>query len=374
MKTQALMLLSLTVGILAILLPHAVAAEDTPPAKSSSKVIPVALVGCAHIHTPAFIATLKRRAAEFQVKCVWDHDAARAAKRAAELGVPVVDDLAKVWSDPEIKAVIICSETDRHLELVTAAAQAHKHIYAEKPLGMGATDAYGMANAIKNAGVLFETGYFMRGDDKILFLKDQIAHGHFGKITRIHAANCHSGALGGWFDGEWRWMADPKVAGIGGFGDLGTHSLDIMLWLLGNVKQVTAAVSSGTARYPGCDETGEGLLLFDNGAIGVLSAAWDDVANPVTLEICGTEGHATVVNNQLFYQSQHVDGADGKKPWTQLPPGQAHPLDLFLDAVAGQKEVPLVTAGQAAYRSAVMEALYQGARQQQWTTPARPPE
>jgi predicted dehydrogenase len=49
-----------------------------------------------------------------------------------------------------------------------------------------------------------------------------------GKITRARGSNCHSGSLGGWFDKEYRWMADPKIAGVGAFGDLGTHKLDIL--------------------------------------------------------------------------------------------------------------------------------------------------
>ena len=57
------------------------------------------------------------------------------------------------------------------------------------------------------------------------------------------------------------------------------------------------------------------MMIFDNGTLGSLVAGWDDVADPVTLEISGTEGHATVVEGKLFFQSKHVEGADGKKPW-----------------------------------------------------------
>ena len=100
----------------------------------------VALVGCAHIHTPGFIKRLQARD-DVTVAAVWDHDAARAQQRAAELGAPVVTDLAAVWDNPAISAVIICSETDRHLPLVLAAAHAGKHLFVEKPLGLGAADA-----------------------------------------------------------------------------------------------------------------------------------------------------------------------------------------------------------------------------------------
>ncbi len=285
-----------------------------------------------------------------------------------ELGVPVVQDVAVIWADPEIKAVVICSETDRHEELVNAAAKAHKHVYAEKPLGMGGADAYAMAKAIDDAGILFQTGYFMRGDRNILFLKQQIDKGAFGKITRVRGSNCHNGALGGWFDGEWRWMADPKVAGVGAFGDLGTHSLDILVWLMGPVSRVTATISPGTARYAGCDELGEGILIFNDGVIGTLAAGWDDVANPVSLEICGTEGHATIVNGQLHYYSK--DGKEVPAAKLDLPTALTAPLDRFLDAAEGKKNVPLVTPDEAAYRSAVMEALYQSAAGQKWVSVA----
>jgi predicted dehydrogenase len=218
---------------------------DEPSAQAAP--VQVALVGCAHIHTPGFIEILKQRK-DIKVKCVWDRDPAKTKSRAADLGVPVVDDVAVIWADPQIKAVVICSETDQHEALVTAAARAHKHMYAEKPLGMGGKDALAMARAINEAGVLFQTGYFMRGDKNLQFIKQQIDHGTFGKITRIRGSNCHGGALGGWFDDEYRWMANPKVAGVGAYGDLGTHSLDILIWLMGDVSRVTATVSAGTPR------------------------------------------------------------------------------------------------------------------------------
>jgi predicted dehydrogenase len=252
--------------------------------------------------------------------------------------------------------------------LVLAGAAAKKYLFVEKPLGMGAEDAYRMADAIEEAGLLFQTGYFMRGDPIHLFLREQINEGKLGKITRIRHSNCHDGSLRGAFDTEWRWMADPVQAGGGGFADLGTHSLDILLWLMGNVTSVTATIDVATGRYGNCDEYGEGLLQFENGAIGSLAAGWVDVAHPVRLILSGTEGHAHVANGQLYFQSKHVHGADGKAPWTKLPEAWPHAFELFLDALRGEK-VPLVGAREAAVRSAVMEALYQGARTQQWVEP-----
>ncbi|WP_428937963.1 Gfo/Idh/MocA family protein [Fontivita pretiosa] len=337
-------------------------------------MLSLALVGGAHIHTPGFLKILQKRAS-VKLAAVWDHDAARAQRRAAEAGgAQVVDDVAEIWRDPQIRAVIICSETNRHESLVCAAAQAGKHLFVEKPLGIGAADAHRMANAIERAGAIFQTGYVSRGWPPILWLRQHVQQGTFGKITRARASICHSGALGGWFDSEWRWMADLEQAGVGAFGDLGTHGLDILIWLLGEVESVTAALDPGTGRYPNCDETGEALLRFKNGTIATLAAAWDDLANPVQYLISGTEAHAAIIQDELYVVS-HKLGLDGKTPIkaADCPKGWPHPLDLFLDAVeGGAGQTPpgssalLVGAQEAAYRSAVMEKIYLSARSRAW--------
>jgi predicted dehydrogenase len=255
----------------------------------------VALVGVAHIHTPGFVKRLLARD-DVQVKYVWDPQPERAQRRAEELSAQVVAAPDIIWPDKTVDAAIICSETNRHEGLILSAAAAKKHVFVEKPLGMGAKDAYRMADAIEQVGVLFQTGYFMRGMPVHRFLREQIQAGNLGKVTRVRMSNCHAGSLKGWFDTDWRWMADPQVAGCGAFGDLGTHRLDIMLWWMGDPVTVTADVDVATGRYGDCDEYGEGLLKFEGGAIGVLAGGWVDLADPVPLLVSGTEGHAYVAN------------------------------------------------------------------------------
>lgn len=336
-------------------------------------MLTLALVGTAHIHTPGFVKRLNARD-DVQVKYVWDHQPERAEKWAGELNTQVIDDLQAIWDDAGIAGVVICSETHRHEELVLAAAAANKHMFVEKPLGMGADDAYRMAEAIERAGVLFQTGYFMRSQGIHRFLRDEIAQGHLGKVTRVRMSNCHSGSLGGWFDTDYRWMADPAIAGCGAYGDLGTHRLDIMLWMMGDPVRVTADVGVATGRYGDCDEYGEGMCKFEGGAIGVLAGGWVDLADPVPILISGTEGHAYVCQGQLYYKSSHVEGADGKEPWTDLPEDLPHAFELFLDAVGHSvsalgQDVPLVDVREAAVRSAVMEAMYEAAKTGTWVKP-----
>jgi len=165
-------------------------------------------------------------------------------------------------------------------------------------------------------------------------------------------------------------MADPKIAGVGGFGDLGTHKLDILMWLLGDIDSVTADTKVVTGRYGDCDECGEGLIQFKNGTVATLAAGWVDVADPVQLLISGTEAHAVVVNDRLYYKNKKIEGADGVEPFTKLPAAPQAPLHQFINAVAGQKDQPLVTPADAAARVSVMEALYKAARERTWCRPA----
>jgi predicted dehydrogenase len=338
----------------------------------------IAFVGCAHIHTPGFVKRLRERSgfpsSDVQVKYLWDPNPVRSEHTAQTLGQgEVVSNVKTIWKDPSIDGVVICSETDAHKKLVLAAAKAGKHMFVEKPLGLGSRDSLQMARAVGAAGVKFQTGYFSRSLAVYRFIRQEIEAGRFGTITRAQAWNCHSGALGDWFATkpnepalDWRWMADPKRAGCGAFGDLGTHMLDILMWLLGDIEAVTAIIRPVINRYEGCDETGQAMIRFASGVTGSLTAGWVDVANPVTLMVAGTQAHASVINGQLFYACKEIPGADGKTPM-ELPEDMTlpHAFNLFIDALNG-KDVPLVSVHEAAARVRVMEAMYTASRKGRW--------
>lgn len=324
----------------------------------------IALISAAHIHTPKFISLLLARP-ELSVKFVWDDNETRGQATAENLTATYTSNVHDIWSDDSIEAVVICSETNKHEQLVLEAAKAKKHMFVEKPLGFAEEDAKKMATVIKEADVIFQTGFFMRGWSFHLFLKEQIEKGHFGKITRIRHSNCHAGSLKKWFDKDWRWMADPSIAGCGAFGDLGAHSLDILIWLMGEVAEVTSTIDVVTNHYEGCDEFGEAMLRFKNGTVGTIAAGWVDVAQPFRLQISGTEGHAIVLGDDLYFESEFVEGSSLENIWTDLPDLQPHAFELFLDAIAG-KDVPLISADEAAYQNTVMEAIYKANETRSW--------
>ena len=83
----------------------------------------IALAGVAHIHAPNFVKRLQERSG-VEVVSLWDHDRARAERYAKEIGCRICGEAEELWNDPEVDAVVVCSETDRHAALVPAAAKA----------------------------------------------------------------------------------------------------------------------------------------------------------------------------------------------------------------------------------------------------------
>jgi len=334
---------------------------------ADEKSLRLALLGVAHIHTPVFLQILKSRE-DVKLTHIWDHDAARAGKFAAECGAKVAKSAAEVLGDSGVQGVVILSETSLHAGLAIAAAKAAKHVFIEKPIAASAKDASEIADALEKAQVLFTTGYHLRAIPKYIFVKENIDKGNLGKIVRVHCSFSNDCVLQGAFDQELKWTTDPKWGGLGSFADIGTHALDMLMWMIGDVEAVTAELRTVTGRYPGCDESGQGLIRFTNGVTGTIAAGWVEPQNPVGLLVSGTEGHAAIFNDRLHLRTPKVQGADGARPWGKLPAGPDHPLLQFVSAVAGQKGLPLVTPREAAARVKVMEALYQAARQHKWVT------
>jgi predicted dehydrogenase len=337
--------------------------------KSSTKArnnITLALLGGAHIHAPNF-ANRMADAENVQTKYVWDPSRETAEARQEVTGGEIVDNPATIYNDPEIDGIVVCSETNLHPELVIPAANAGKHLFVEKPVGMNGRQAARIANAVNNSGVIFQTGYFMRSSGVNQKIRSLIQDGALGDITRLRLSNVHSGAIGGWFDGEWRWMADVNQAGVGAFGDLGSHVFDLLLWFMegDKPKSCTGFINKVLERYPGCDEYGEGMVAFESGAVATVAGGWVDHANPNQVKVSGTKGHVRVTNGDLFLRIPDWD-TDASEPYTDLPENWGHPLELFFDAVAGADNVPLITADEAADVNRVVTEIYNAHNNGRW--------
>jgi predicted dehydrogenase len=336
-------------------------------------MVVLGFVGCANCHTPWILKVIKARS-DARVKAVYEHDRDRAARLTSGMGCQIVSDASAIWDDPEIAGVFICSENDRKAADAERAAAARKPIFVEKPFGYGASDALSAARKLEDAGILFSSGYRTRSEGMFIFLRDQMKRGSFGKLTRIRYITAHGGALNaGASNPDLAWMSDPAQAAGGAFFDLGVHALDAIMWLAGEkVVSATAAVGRAKERQGGgdLDDYGEGLVRFESGAIGSMAGASVDVEQPVRCIISGTEGHAHVVNQKLYFRSSRVPGADGKAPFSELPPDRPLAFDIFIDALAGKGDGSFITATEAARVNSVHEAMRIGAREGRWVEPA----
>ena len=338
----------------------------------------IALLGASHIHTRGFVDVLAART-DVSVAAVWDPDPAIAGKYAAKFQCRTAPDAASVLGMPDLDAVIVLSQTNRHEELVRQIARARKHCFVEKPLGMGLADARNMMRALEGAGMIFHMGYFNRTIPAHRLLRRLVAEQAFGAISRMRLVFGTPAAINGAFRSDWEWMADPKQAGVGAFGDLGTHKLDLLLYLIGDtarLEAVTASFSRPLGRYAEGEECGEAILRFDNGTIATLAASWVDLVEPSSLLITGTKGHAVIRNapgmphndwnNKLFLLTDAVEGATGKEPWTDLPEALPRPLEQYIAAVVHGERDHLVSVREAAYSSYVMDMISKAAAERRW--------
>ena len=339
-----------------------------------------ALLGASHIHTPGFSEIMGARS-DVEVVAVWDPDPAISQKYADKFHCRSMSEVSSLLNIPDLDAVVVLSQTNLHQSLVLQTAEAKKHCFVEKPLAMGLADGKKMKQALEEANVIFQTGYFKRYLPEHRFLRQLMKECRFGKISRVRLDFGTTAIFNDIFHSDWLWMTDPARAGVGAFGDLGTHLLDLLLYLmddLAELEAVTAVFTRPLKKYPDCEECGEALLRFDNGTLASIAAGWLDWVEPTSLIISGTGGHAQIrgtagtphhdTQNDLFLLIKDMPGADGKQPWTDLPEVMPSPLDLFMNAVVRNHTEPLISVREAANRSYVMEAINKAAAEQRWVS------
>ena len=162
-------------------------------------------------------------------------------------------------------------------------------------------------------------------------------------------------------------MTDLEQAGVGGFGDLGSHVMDLLLWFMQEDSPVacTGYIDKVLERYPDCDEYGESMIRFESGAVATLAAGWVDHVNPNEIEISGTEGHIRVTNGELFVTIPD-DDQDASDPYEDLPEDKDHPLELFFQEVAGSPTDFLISADEAAKTNHLITRIYEADRMRRW--------
>jgi predicted dehydrogenase len=157
-------------------------------------------------------------------------------------------DYRAVLADPDVDVVSICAPNALHREIGLAAAAAGKHFWIEKPVGRDARETGEVAAAARKAGIVTSIGYNYRHAPAVEHVRELVAQGALGRITNVRAAfftgyaSEPKGAL------SWRFKRD--LAGSGALGDLLSHVVDLVSYLIGPITEVSALTSTVYAERP----------------------------------------------------------------------------------------------------------------------------
>jgi len=374
----------------------------------------VAVVGfgwMGRVHTQAYARVLHhypRLPLRPELVTVAEEVPGRAEEAAAQFGfASTARDWREVARDPRVQAVSITAPNFLHREIGVAMAEAGKHIWIEKPVGLTPADAQAVADAVAKAGVQGAVGFNYRNAPAVEAARELISSGAIGTVTHVRIRLFSDYAAHP--DGALTWRYERERGGSGVLGDLASHGADLARYLLGDIASLTAdtavfiperarptGATAGHTRATG-GELGpvenedyvNCLLRFASGARGVLEACRVSVGeqNNYGFEVHGTEGavfwdfrrmNELGVSRGTGYQDQpvstvHVGPGDGE--FAAFQPGAANAMgydDLkvieahrFLRSIA-EGSAYGATLPDAVHSAAVVDAMVRSAQSGAW--------
>ncbi|MCL6625266.1 Gfo/Idh/MocA family protein [Alicyclobacillus shizuokensis] len=316
----------------------------------------VAIFSFAHMHAYSYAAILSRRK-DIELAFVADENEERGSSAAEKYGARFVPDYQAVLNQPDVEAVVICSENARHAEMVVAAAEAGKHVLCEKPIATSMEDGRRMVAACNEASVKFQIAFPIRFSTPVQRVKHQVDQGKLGQLMAINGTNRGQNP-GGWF-------VDPALSGGGAVLDHTVHVIDIMRWYTGSeVREVYAEVGTRFSARS-VDDCGLLTMSFENGVIAAHDPSWSrpktfPTWGDVTLRLIGTAGALTVdalAQNLVRYDDEA--GTVKHIMWGDDPDEQM--LNSFIESIYNDA-APLVTGEDGLKATEVALAAYESAR------------
>ena len=223
----------------------------------------IALVGAWHVHFGQHADEAAARK-DCRITALWDDDPVRGKEAAAHYSCDFEPDYDALLARPDVDAVVVCSATNQHTQLLIKAANAKKHIFTEKVLCLTVEDAKRIRQAVEEAGIRFCIAFFWRSHGDMQYAKSLVDSGALGQITYARMRNPHDGAIAGWLPPHFY---DPVQCGGGAMIDLGTHPMYLLAWLLGMPAYVSSVFTAVTG-HP-VEDNAVSVLEYKNGAIAV---------------------------------------------------------------------------------------------------------
>ena len=351
-----------------------------------SKRLRIGIIGCGGIangkHMPSIKAVDR---ADMVAFC--DLVPERAEKAAKEYGTPdakVYTDYKELLKDPTIDVVHVLTPNRSHAELTIDALHAGKHVMCEKPMAKTAADARRMVEAAKETGKKLTIGYQHRHKPESRFLKSVIERGDLGDIYYAKALAIRRRGTPNWgvFLNEYEQGGGPLI-------DIGTHSLDLTLYLMNNYQpRMVVGTKYKKVEHPECgnpwggwaegantlEDAAFGFIVMENGATITLDATWAlNTIEPIpegSVQLCGSKAGAQIKNGLSINKAEFdrlievvPDMAAGGVAFydgVKETPGITEQR-RWIDALENDTD-PVVLPEQACVVSEILEAIYTSAR------------
>lgn len=295
----------------------------------------IGMVSWAHVHAE-FRARAIAEIPGARIVAIADDDADRGRAAAQRWGV---EEFSPDWHDvvarDDVDVVMVHSENARHADPVVAAAEAGKHVFSEKPIATTLADARRMAGAVRSAGVDGTAAFVSRFSKEADRAKAIVDTGVLGEILLTRSLIGLAGiAEIGCPPDMVAWMNDPVLGGGGAWIDEGSHGIDLLRWMVGDIAEVSAF----TANRAKPDLDGEDLatvsLRYAGGALGEIATVWSmsaDIGMRNQLEIYGRTGTLIMRATDPFPRVEVYRAGDDPlwRGWTtpHIEPAQTEPHD-----------------------------------------------
>ena len=194
-------------------------------------------------------------------------------------------------NDPEVDAVYIATPPSTHKQYTVAVAEAGKPVYVEKPMATNYRECQEMIEACEEAGVPLFVAYYRRALPRFLKIKSLLNKNSIGQIRFIIITFFQKPSNND-IKGIPHWRVDPTIAGCGYFCDLGSHMIDILQFLIGDIHSVQGNFSNQMNLYTAEDMVSS-LFMFENDVHCTGVWNFNSYKNIDRTEIVGDRGKLT---------------------------------------------------------------------------------
>lgn len=241
----------------------------------------------------------------------------------------------ELLEDEEVDAIYIATPPNMHKFYTIEAAKHKKDVYVEKPMALSVEECREMMEICKSEGVKLFVAYYRRAQEKFRTVKKLIRENEIGEIRSFtyHYVNPlpqhHPGRP---------WLNDPEISGGGQLYDVGSHMMDLILYLFGDVSFVKG-ISTNQAKVLKVEDNTSGILTFKNGVQGAVQMTFDGQVREDQLTIVGSEGTLkfSIMDNEPL-EVLKPDGIE-KISFEQLEHVQMPMISDVADAMAGESNL-----------------------------------